>query len=80
MLPPELVFCGKQGTFTLGTGLSVLLFMTGLWVGATLGCNMGLLCFMARDWPRLAVAGADMGGTVLGNISRLRTWPFAIFF
>ena len=47
MLPLEVVFCGKQGTFTLGTGLSVLLFMTGLWVGATLGCNMGILCFTA---------------------------------
>lgn len=79
MLPPELVFRGKQGIFTLGTGLSVLLFMTGLWVGATLGCNMGLLCFMARVWPRLAVGGADVG-TVLGDIFCLGNWPFVIFF
>ena len=79
MLPPELAFRGKQGTFTLGTGLSVLLFMTGLWAGATLGCNMGLLCFMARVWPRLAVGGADVG-TVLGDIFCLGNWPLAIFF
>lgn len=68
MLPPELVFRGKQGTLTLGTGLSVLLFMMGLWVGATLGCNMGL-----------AVGGADVG-TVLGDIFCLGNWPFSIFF